>query len=103
MPKIEVVKIEKLEELQSVTIDKLLDFFKGPSAIRESKVGVRFAQMAISSLAVVGRIKATERARDATQLTVLRMIASDEKQMEQYLKVSMPHMIPMKQVENKKK
>lgn len=103
MPNAEVVKTEKLEELQSVTIDKLLDFFKGPSAVRESKVGVRFAQMAISSLAVVGRIKATERARDATQLTVLRMIAKDEKQMEKYLRVSMPHLTPIKQIEDKKK
>ena len=90
-----------LDELQFVSIAELLDFFKGPKAIRDSKPAVDAVRLAVSALSAVGRIKATERARDATQLVVLKSLAEDKKQFEKYVAASMPHLNPAKQIAEK--
>jgi len=93
--------MSKVEQLQEVAIDELLSFFGGPKAVRESKKAVIAVNLAVRSLAAVGRIKATDRARDATQLMVLKHVAADKKQFKKYLEVSMPHLNPSKQIEHK--
>lgn len=93
-------KIPKtLDDLESASIDKLVEFFDGPAALRESKHAVRTAQLAVSSLSAVGRLKATHRAKDATQLMVLRHLSTDKGQFAKYVKVSMPHLNPSMQIE----
>jgi hypothetical protein len=91
--------MDGLEALQVAAVKKLLDFFNGPSAVHESPKAVKVANLAVSSLSAVGRIKATDRARDATQVAVLKGMATDQKQFEKYIRVSMPHLCPSEQIE----
>ena len=90
--------MSKIEELQDVSIEELLKFFNGPPAIRESKDAVLGANFAVKSLSAVGRIKATDRAADSMKLTVLKTISKDKKQFQEYVKVSLPHLNPIKQI-----
>lgn len=94
--------MSNVEELQSVSIQELLNFFKGASALRESKTALRAVDLAVRSLAAIGRIKATERAKDGMQLTVLKSISEDKKQFQQYVTASMPHLSPDKQIAHDK-
>ncbi len=92
-----------LEKLQEISTKEVIDFFTGPETIRESKSAMFAANLAVKSLSAVGRLKATERVRDATQFTVLKHIAEDEKQFREYLKIAMPQMIPPKLLSRPKK
>jgi len=85
---------DNLEKLQEVTTKELIGFFDGPKAVRESKDALNAARLAVSTLSAVGRIKATERAKDATQLMVLKNICKDQAQFDQYVKIAMPHLNP---------
>ena len=93
--------MDKLQDLQDVAIDELLRFFKAASAAKQDGWIKDSAKLAVSSLAAVGRIKATERAKDATQLMVLRSITDDKKIFRKYVAISMPHLNPAKQIEMK--
>ena len=90
--------MNKVEKLQNVTLDELTAFFTDPKAVRESKVAVKTANMAIQTLSAVGRIKATERARDGLKLTILRHLVTDKKQFKKYVSASMPEINPIKQI-----
>lgn len=87
---------DKIERLQEAAIDTLLTFLTGPKAGRENKESKLSAKLSVQTLSAVGRIKATDRARDATQLVVLRMITADQSKLQEYIKVSMPHLVPQK-------
>lgn len=87
---------EALEELQDLSVKELIAFFKGPRAARESKVAKEGAQIAVKALGNVGRIKATDRARDATQVDVLRNMAKDREEFGRYVAASLPHLNPVK-------
>ena len=93
--------MEDIEKLQGVSVQNLLDLFKGPSSVWESKVALRKADTALRALSAVGRIKATERAKDSMKLVVLKSIVSDPKEFKKYVAVSMPHLNPMKQITGK--
>jgi hypothetical protein len=95
----EEVEDISLDKLQEVSARELIRFFTGPSAIRESKTTLNAVRLAVSSLSAVGRLKATERAKDATQLAVLQSLSKDRDQFEKYLKVSMPHLNPAALIE----
>ncbi len=86
----------QLDELQKVSIKEIIEFFKGGQAARESKKAKEGASLAIRSLAAVGRLKATERAGDATQLAVLQAMSTDRKEFGKYVSVSLPHLNPKK-------
>ena len=88
-----------LDKLQEVSTRELIRFFTGPSVIRESKTAINAVRLAVSSLSAVGRLKATDRAKDATQLAVLQALSKDRDQFEKYLKVSMPHLNPAVMIE----
>ena len=87
-----------LEELQTVSVKELLTFFSGGGAVRESKHSREGANLAVRSLAAVGRIKATDRASDATQLAVLQSMATDKKEFRKYVASSLPHLNPDKKL-----
>jgi len=93
--------MNKLDKLQDAAIDEVLKYFKSPSAAKEGGHIRESARIAVSALSSVGRIKATERARDATQLMVLRSITDDKKLFKEYVAVSMPHLNPGLQIEDK--
>jgi len=90
----------QLEQLQTAAIDELLKYFKAASAAKQEGWIKDSAKIAVSALANVGRIKATERAKDATQLMVLKHITDDKKLFDKYVKVSMPHLSPTLQIEH---
>ena len=92
--------MSKIDKLQDSAIDELLKYFKAPLAGKENIK--ESARIAVSALSTIGRIKATERARDATQLMVLRSITDDKKLFGKYVKVSMPHLSPVLQIEGGK-
>ena len=94
--------MDKVEELQAASIDELLKFFNGPQAVRESKDSRFSSNLAVKTLAAVGRVKATDRARDSMQLTVLKSIATDKKDFQKYVQASMPHLSPVRQIAAKK-
>ena len=93
--------MSKLDQLQDASIDEILKYFKAPSAAKEAGHLRDSIRVAVSSLSAVGRIKATERAKDATQLMVLRSITDDKKLFKKYVAVSMPHLNPGLQIEDK--
>lgn len=95
-------EMSRIEELQDVSIKELLKFFNGPQAIRESKDAKLGAALAVKSLAAVGRVKATDRAQDGMKLTILKSISGDKKQFQEYVKVSLPHLSPSKQISHEK-
>ena len=61
---------------------------------------LNIARLAVSTLSAVGRIKATERAKDATQLMVIKHLATDQNQFRQYVQLAMPHLNPAPLIEN---
>lgn len=85
-----------LDELQQVSIEKLTGFF---TEGKTNKKAFEIARLAVSSLSAVGRIKATERARDGLQLMVIKHITEDKKLFQKYVEVSMPHLNPAKLIE----
>ncbi len=87
-------KTNDLEKLQEASVKKLTEFFTGASAVRESPIAIKTANLAVSALSAVGRLKATDRARDATQLLVLRNISENKAEFKTYIKASMPHLNP---------
>jgi len=87
--------MSKIEELQEVAIEEILRFFKASSAAKEDGWIKESARLAVSALSTVGRIKATERAKDATQLMVLKHITTDQSTFKKYVAASMPHLNPM--------
>jgi len=94
-----MTKTGSLDELQNLAIKELVDFFQGTKAARSSKTAITASNLAVKSLGAVGRIKATDRARDATQLSLLKVIAKDKREFKKYISVSMPHLNPAKQIE----
>lgn len=68
---------------------------------RDKKHPATEVDYALRGLAVVGRLKATERIGDATQLAVLRYLTDDKKQLKKYIEVSLPHLNPMAQLPEK--
>lgn len=93
--------MDKVEELQAASIKELLKFFNGPQAARESKDARFSSNLAVRTLAAVGRVKATDRARDSMQLTILKSISTDKKEFQDYVQTSMPHLSPTKQIAGK--
>jgi hypothetical protein len=87
---------DSLEELESVSIKELLTFFKGPSAVRDSKKALTGARLALGTLSAVGRLKATMRVKDATQLEVLKNVADNKEQFKKFAAASLPHLVPKK-------
>ena len=87
-----------LEKLQEVSVEELVKFFNGGGAVRESKRAREGANIAVRSLAAVGRLKATDRAKDATQLAVLQSMATDKKEFRKYVATSLPHLNPDKKL-----
>jgi len=86
-------KQEELETLQSSAIQLILEH------IRDKKQVGDEVDYALRALAAVGRIKATDRAKDATQFMVLREITKDKKEFQKYVEISLPHLNPRKQIE----
>lgn len=92
--------MKKLDELQQAAVSELVNYFQGsPAKRRDVQVA---AKMAVSSLSAVGRIKATERAGDATQLEVLRNMAANRDQFAEYVAASLPHLNPTKKIARNK-
>lgn len=79
------------DTLQTQSIDVLKRYFKG-----EFKTDQMKPKIALGTLSVISRIKATERVKDATQIAVLRGIAKDEVEYKEYLRLSLPHLCPAK-------
>lgn len=84
--------MSKLDELQDVATDELLDFFK----MGNEDADFQRARIAQASLATVARLKATDRVRDATQFHILRVLSEDNKELRDYLAVSLPDYVPAK-------
>lgn len=80
----------QLEELQRKAINVIVTRFDGGKLDKPDK-DVDFA---LRALAAVGRIKATERARDATQYAILNAIAKDRGQFQEMAKVALPQYVP---------
>lgn len=92
---------DKIDQLQTVTVKQLLDFFNGTSAVKENTPAKFAANLAVRALSAIGRIKATNRAMDATQFMVIKQIAENKKEFQKYISVSMPHLNPRLRIENK--
>ncbi len=90
--------VSELELLQDATIKELLAFFDGSKATRESKDAKYAANLAVRSLAAIGRVKGTDRAQDAMRLMVIKHISEDKKEFKKYLAVSMPGLSPARQI-----
>lgn len=88
--------VTKLDELETASIKELLTFFKGPSATRESPKAKFGAKLALGALSSVGRLKATARVKDATQLDVLKNIAANKEEFKRFAVNSLPHLMPNK-------
>jgi cbb3-type cytochrome oxidase cytochrome c subunit len=56
------------------------------------------AKVAVTALSAVGRIKATERMRDATQFSVAKAIANNQATLQKYVAASLPHLNPVKKL-----
>lgn len=87
---------DDLGKLQGAAVKELLGYFDGPRAVRESKTAMINARLAIGALSTVARLRATERARDAMQLMVIKAVSEDKKQFAKYIRISMPELHPPK-------
>ena len=95
-----------VEGIDALAVDVEVDISNGlPSfnmvglpeaAVRESKGANNDAKLALGSLSAVGRLKATSRVGDATQLMVIKNIAEDRKEFKEFVSNSMPHLMPSK-------
>ena len=84
---------EDLEGLQNESVKIVLEH------LRDQKHPCNKVDFALMALAAVGRIKATERARDATQYAVLRSLTENKEEFKKYVEISLPHLNPIKQIE----
>lgn len=62
--------------------------------LRDQKHNANKVDFALRSLSAVARLKATDRAGDATQYAVIRDISKTAEDIERYLAVSLPHLNP---------
>ena len=85
-----------IDDLESAAISELLKFFNGPSAVRESSKAINGARLALGSLSAIGRLKATSRVKDATQLDVIKNVAENKKEFQEFTANSLPHLMPKK-------
>ena len=86
----------KLEKLESASIEELLSYFGGPKATRESKRALTGAKLALGTLATISRLRATARVKDATQLAVINNIAKNKDEFKKFAQASLPHLVPKK-------
>ncbi len=95
--------MSELEKLQEVAVKELLDFFNGGLVTKESENAKFSSKLAVGTLSVIGRIKATDRAHDGMQLNVIGSISENGKEFHDYIKVSMPHLNPTKKMAQMKR
>jgi len=84
---------QKIKELQDAAVDELLAFLRGPKAVRsskEAKFGVSIASKVFGSTT---RLKATDRARDATQIAVLQMISANKEEFKKFAATTIPQLV----------
>lgn len=93
-------RIDELLGLEALALKVLKKRFKqGLDALQDEYE----ANDAVRVLGIVQRGLATERVKDATQFSVIRAISTDQKQMEEYLRISLPHLTPTKLLGRPKK
>jgi len=82
-----------MDLLQNTAIHLLTQALAGKAVYDRHKV-----DLAMRALSAVSRLRATERVKDANQLMVLRHIAKDRAEFHNYVKISLPHLNPAKQL-----
>lgn len=85
--------------LLEIALKELLEFFKG------DEMGEEFdrAKLAQATISAVGRLRATERVRDATQFHIVRALAEDQGELQDYIRTTLPHLTPAQMLAGKKK
>lgn len=83
--------MHNLDELQEVAVGELLGYFQ---AKEQSEDGFVRARLALGSLSAIARLKATIRAADTLQFHIVSLLAKEQDQLEQYMKVTLPHLMP---------
>jgi len=86
----------KLDELELLAAQELINFFNGPSAVKESTKALSSCKLALGSLSAISRLKATMRVKDATQIAVIQNIAENKEQFSKFAQASLPHLAPKK-------
>jgi hypothetical protein len=89
---------KSVDYAKELVIGELISLFEIPRTERDDK-DKEDIRTANSTLGGISRILATERVSDATQFNVIRMIATDTKTREEYIKATLPQYIPSKLLE----
>ena len=87
---------DDMEKLEGLSINELIRYFEGPSAAKQNQKAVNTARLAVATMSAIGRLKATMRVKDATQLMVIKNIAADRKEFRKFVAKSLPHLMPTK-------
>ena len=93
---------EDVQSLQEMVVERLIEYFY---EYTDDDAEITKANLAVKALSAVGRIKATERAKDATQLSVIKVLATDRDEYSKFIQKSLPHLhpAPAKTIKAKKK
>lgn len=78
-----------MEEVQKVCLEVIGEHLK------EKKHSGDKVNSALRGLAAIAKLKATERAKDATQAAIIHGMAENTKEFKQYVAVSLPHLNPV--------
>lgn len=81
-----------LNEAQSISLKIFIE------RLRDQKHSDKEVDYALRGLAAIGRIKATERAKDATQFGVIRGMSKNSDEFKKYVAISLPHLNPTKKI-----
>ncbi len=87
-----------LEDLQRISVSTIYRRLREGAKVVNDKE----TDFSLRSLAAIARLKATDRAKDATQVIVLRSLTDDAKVFQKYLTVSLPHLDPRNTIKNRK-
>ena len=82
-----------MDELKSVAVLKILEH------LRDKKHHPDIVNISLKSLKAVAQLKATERVKDATQLSVIQELSKNKDDFKKYLEVSLPHLNPIRLLE----
>ena len=88
--KIEKTTEQKVEELEEKTLDVMLGYFKNTGIKKDD------ANLAQKTFNSIGRMRGTQNLRDMTQYQIMRDMAENKTELNQFVAVSLPHLNPRK-------